>query len=140
MCNIHSAIVSCCELPVCMLCAAASCLCAAVCCCVLLCAAVITVIVLQSSLSSCCSHLCLDWYPRLLSPQKAFASRRRHERRCMSCCECLYRTSACLSRLQRRLLYIVGTAKMQRAKEARDVSCTCVYVCTYKCVIYTVLL
>ena len=37
MCDIHSAIVSCCELPVCMLCAAASCLCAAVSC---LCAAV----------------------------------------------------------------------------------------------------
>jgi len=43
MCDIHSAIVSCCELPVCMLCAAASCLCAAVSC---LCAAV------------CCSHRC----------------------------------------------------------------------------------
>jgi len=43
MCDIHSAIVSCCELPVCMLCAAASCLCAAASC---LCAAV------------CCSHHC----------------------------------------------------------------------------------
>jgi len=60
MCDIHSAIVSCCELPVCMLCAAVcclsaavSCLCAAVCCshhCHR--AAVITVVVLQSSLSS----------------------------------------------------------------------------------------
>ena len=39
MCDIHSAIVSCCELLVCMLCAAASCLCAAVSCYVLLCAA-----------------------------------------------------------------------------------------------------
>jgi hypothetical protein len=53
MCDIHSAIVSCCELPVCMLCAAVSCLCAAVYCshqCRR--AAVITVVVLQSSLSS----------------------------------------------------------------------------------------
>ena len=60
MCDIHSATVSCCELPVCMLCAAVSCLSA---CCVLLwdavrcshhChhAIVITVFVLQSSLSS----------------------------------------------------------------------------------------
>ena len=74
MCDIHSAIVSCCELHVCMLCAAASCLCAAAsflcaavsCLCAAvscLCAnvycshhchraAVITVVVLQSSLSS----------------------------------------------------------------------------------------
>ena len=54
MCDIHSAAVSCCEQPVCMLCAAVSCLSA---CCVLLCdavcfshhcrrAAVITVVVL----------------------------------------------------------------------------------------------
>jgi len=53
MCDIHSAIVSCCELPVCMLWAAVSCLCAAVYCshhCRR--AAVITVVVLQSSLSS----------------------------------------------------------------------------------------
>ena len=60
MCDIHSAIVSCCELPVCMLCAAVSCLCATVSClCAAVCcshhcrcAAVITVVVLQSSLSS----------------------------------------------------------------------------------------
>ena len=53
MCDVHSAIVSCCEHTVCILCAAVSCLCAAVCCshhCHR--AAVITVFVLQSSLSS----------------------------------------------------------------------------------------
>jgi len=32
MCDIHSTIVSCCELSVCMLCATASCLCAVVSC------------------------------------------------------------------------------------------------------------
>jgi len=65
MCDIHSAIVSCCELPVCMLCAAVSCLCAAVCCCHH-ChrAIVITVFVLQPSLYS--------FIPRLLNPQNAF--------------------------------------------------------------------
>ena len=46
MCDIHSAIVSCCELLVCMLCAAASYLCAAVSCLLLLCVEVITVVVL----------------------------------------------------------------------------------------------
>jgi hypothetical protein len=50
MCDIHSAIVSCCELPVCMLCAAASCLCAAVSC---LCAAVSCLCA-----AVCCSHHC----------------------------------------------------------------------------------
>ena len=46
MYDIHSAIVSCCELLVCMLCAAASYLCAAVSCLLLLCVEVITVVVL----------------------------------------------------------------------------------------------
>ena len=90
MCDIHSAIVSCCELSVCILCAAVSCLSAGASCCVLLCAVVITVIVLQSSLLSCCSHHCLHSYPRLLSPQNAFPSTRTHESQCMCSCECLY--------------------------------------------------
>ena len=46
MCDIHSAIVSCCELSVCILCAAVSCLSAGASYCVLLCVVVITVIVL----------------------------------------------------------------------------------------------
>ena len=95
MCDIHSATVSCCELPVCMLCAAVSCLSA---CCVLLCdavscshhcrrAVVITVIMLQSSLLSCCSHHCLHSYPRLLSPQTPF---QMSDSQCISPCMCLY--------------------------------------------------
>jgi len=57
MCDIHSVIVSCCELPVCMLCVAASCLsadvrclCAAVCCSHHCCRVVIITVV--------CSHRC----------------------------------------------------------------------------------
>ena len=58
MCDIHSAIVSCCELSVCMLCAAASCLCAAVSC---LCAAVYCTRTheLESESQLKCSCVCL---------------------------------------------------------------------------------
>jgi len=64
MCDIHSAIVSCCELPVCMLCAAASCLCAAVSC---LCAAVYctSTLELESESQLMCSCECLYIPPRV---------------------------------------------------------------------------
>jgi len=47
---------------------------------------------------------------------------------------------ACLRRLERRLVFIVGTLKHKRAKERLDVWYTYVYICKYTCVIYTVLL
>ena len=59
MCDIHRAIASCCELPVCMLCAAASCLCAAV---SFLCAAASCLCAAASCLCAAVSCLCAVVY------------------------------------------------------------------------------
>jgi len=66
MCDIHSAIVSCCELPVCMLCAAVSILCAAVSCLLLLCAVWAQHAKLHQLPSGCCFH-----YHSVLCHQRA---------------------------------------------------------------------
>jgi len=82
--------VCCCELPVCMLCAAVSC-CA-------LCAAL------------CYSHHCLHSYPHLLRPQDAFSTR-AHElskRRQLGA----YIIGTAKSKRRRLGAYIIGTGRL----------------------------
>jgi len=103
-CVLLCAAVSCLSAYCMLQCAACLLLCPALCCCVL-----------QSSMSSCCSHHCLHSYPRLVSPQTLFQVHvHTSESQCMSSCVCLYHTPACLRRLERRLVYIVGTRKSKR--------------------------
>jgi len=124
------ATVSCCELPVCMLCAALSCLCAAVCCCLLLCAVVITVVVLQSSLSLCCSHHCLHSYPCLLSPQTPFQVH-VHTSESQLMCSCVYLYyQTCVSQALGKAAGCIRCRHWKEHESERAARCV-MYTCLY---------